>query len=275
MKIFEYTNPDFGKAFKRISVAMQTHFPDVEWVTENPDVEIVQVVGKKEYDYLMSKQSLSNVIMFQQCLYTTDIPVTNWAQLWNECKLTISFHNLNSYIDNKDKFFRTPLGAEPDLFPVSKSQRTYTVFSTGHVAETECLDKVFAACILANKKMLHTGENFKWDNTHYQFLEYMTDSWYSSILQRVKYVTGLRVIEGFEMACIEAAMTGAVPIVPFIQTYIDYKDFCIYIDMDKDITQQLVNIFMSEYKPLSLEQITYVRNNFSWQKICGEIYKRL
>lgn len=200
--------------------------------------------------------------MFQQCLYTTDIPVTNWATLWNECKLTISFHDLDYYIDDKSKFLRTPLGAEPDLFPISKVQRMYTVFSSGHVAETECLDKVFEACVIANKTMIHTGENFKYNDSRYQFMEYMTDSWYSSILQRVKYVTGLRIVEGFEMHCIEGAMTGAVPIIPNLPTYSYYKNFGKYINMSGDIVNQLAKIFESEYKPLSPDQIAYVRDRF-------------
>jgi hypothetical protein len=275
MKILDHTDKDFGRAFKRISHAFRTHFPNVEWVTTNPDIEIVQVVGKVEYDYLCSKDSLKNVVMHQQCLFTTGISVEDWSKLWKECKLVISFHPIYTYTDEKINFLRTPLGAELDTFPISKVQRIYDVFTTGHVAEPECLDKVFDACITTNKKMFHTGENFKWNSNYYQFLEYMNDPWYVSILQKVKYVTGLRKQEGFEMACIEGAMTGAVPIVPDIQTYIDYRDFCIYISMSGDITKQLVNIFNSEYKPLSLEQINYVRDRFSWKRICGDIYKRL
>jgi hypothetical protein len=273
MKISEYTNKDFGRAFKRISLAFRTHFPsNVEWVDSNPDIEIVQVVGKKEYDYLTSKNSLKNVVMHQQCLLTTGIPISDWVKLWKECKLVMSFHDLKGAGFN---FLRTPLGAEPDTFPVGKVQRVYDVFSTGHVAETECLDMLYNACVMSQTKMLHTGENFKWNAPNYQFLEYMNDPWYSSVLQRTKYVTGLRRVEGFEMACIEGAMSGAVPIVPFLPTYDYYKDFGLYIFMDGDITDQLINIFDKSYVPLTQDQLYYVRDEFSWKNICEKIYKRL
>ena len=275
MKIYEHSNPDFGKAFKRISKAFKTHFPNVEWVSSNADVEIVQVVGKAEYDYLVNKNSLSNVVIQQQCLFTTGISLEKWVELWKQCKLIISFHDCKAYTEGKINFFMSPLGAEPDLFPIGTQPRFYSIFSTGHVAETECLDKIFDACVCANRKMIHTGENFKWDNNHYQFLGYMEDPWFASLLQKVKYVSGLRRTEGFEMHCIEGAMTGAVPIIPFIQTYGYYKDFGIFIDMNKDITQQLINILLSDYKPLSLEQINYVRDRFSWKRICNDIYNRI
>jgi glycosyltransferase involved in cell wall biosynthesis len=95
------------------------------------------------------------------------------------------------------------------------------------------------------------------------------------MLQKVQYITGLRLIEGFEMACVEGAMTGAVPIVPDLPTYSWYKDFGIYIDTHRDITKQLVDIFNKEYEPLTDEQVNYVRSEFSWESICGNIYKRI
>lgn len=273
MKIYEHIDKDFGRAFKRISHAFKLHFPNVEWVNSNQDIEIVHTLGKTEYDYLASKDSLSNVVIIQHCFFTTHgVSAENWIDLWKQSKLTVSFHDLQSYTDSKFNFIRVPWGAEPDTFPISKAQRFYMIFSTGHVAETECLDKVYEACKITNNKMLHTGENFGWDLKYYQFFNYMEDPWYCNLLQRVKYIPGLRDIEGFEMACIEGAMTGAVPIVPNIPTYDFYKDFCIYIDMKKDIVEQLVNIFKSEYKPLSTEQINYIRKEFAWKNICNKIY---
>lgn len=275
MKILENTNQDFGRAFKRISFAFRQYFPNAEWVTENPDLEIVQVVGQKEYDYLSSKSSLRNVVMHQQCFLTTGVSIEAWANLWKDCHLVMSFHDLESYTKQKFNFFRTPLGADPATFQISKAQRFYDVFSTGHVAEPECIDKVFEACRITNHKMIHTGENFGWDSRFYDFKYYMNDSLYLSILQRVKYVTGLRLFEGFEMACIEGAMTGATPIVLDLPTYSYYKDFGIYIDPVKDITKQLIGIFESTYTPLSKDQIEYVRNTFSWETICKAIYAHL
>jgi glycosyltransferase involved in cell wall biosynthesis len=275
MKILEYSNKDLGRAFSRITYAFHKYFKDVEWVTSNPDIVLVETLGQGEIDYLNTLKSLDNVVLVQQCLFTSGIKLNTWIELWKRCKLVISFHDLQSYTKEKFNFYRTPLGAEPDTFPIGCLERNFKVFSTGHVAETECLDKVYLACKNTNNTMIHTGENFHWDNKYYTFINYLPDKQFSYLLQRVQYVTGLRLVEGFEMACIEGAMTGAVPIIPNLPTYDWYKDFGIYIDVNKDITKQLVDIFSSEYNSLSNEQINYIRNEFSWSNICTNIYKRI
>jgi hypothetical protein len=275
MKIYEYSDPNLGKCFTRIGGALRKYFPNTEWVNSNPDIIIVELLGQGEVDYLNSLKSLDNVIMFQHNFFTSGVPQEVWIDLWTRCKLVLSFHDLTDYTDKKFNFLRTRLGAEPDQFKISKYDRNFKVFSTGHVAETECLDKVFLACKNTNNVMIQTGENFHWDNRYYTFVNYLPENQFTYMLQRVQYVTGLRLIEGFEMACVEGAMTGAVPIVPDLPTYDWYKDFGIYIDTHRDIVTQLSDIFSREYKPLTSEQINYVRDEFSWKKICSNIYKRI
>jgi hypothetical protein len=276
MKIQEISNPALGKAFDRISLAFHKHFPNVEWTDQNPDIKTIQLLGQGEVDLLNKMDRLDNVILFQMNFHTSGVSAEVWQELWKKCKLVISFHDLKSYYpDLEFNFYRTALGAEPEEFPVNLSiPRDNKVFSTGHVAETEGLDLIYEACKKTNNIMFHTGENFHW-GSNYHFIPYMSNAMFSKSLQTVQYVPGLRFIEGFELMCIEGAMTGAVPIVPNLPTYDFYKDFGIYIDTNKNIVEQLVNIFDSEYKPLSIEQINYVRNIFSWDRICSEIYKRL
>jgi hypothetical protein len=277
MKIQEISNPDWGRCFGRISGALHKHFPsNTEWTNDNPDIKLVHLLGQSELDIVNKMDTLDNVVLNQVNFLTSELPDTTWIEIWKKAKLVISFIDLKAmYPDVEFNFHKFPMGAEPELFPISKVQRFYDIFTTGHVAKTECLQEVYDACVLSRKVMLHTGENFKWKGPNYQFLEYMTDSVYSSILQRVKYITGLRITEGFEMACIEGAMTGAVPIVPFLPTYEYYKDFGRFIFMDGDITGQLVKIFSEPYVPLTKEQIEYVRYEFAWKKICEDLYKRL
>jgi hypothetical protein len=275
MKIFEYHDPDLGRVFTRISGAMQKHFKNVEWTNINSDLIIVETLGQGEVNYLNSLPSLDNVVLFQQCFLTSGVSKDTWVDLWKRCKLVVSYNNLDSYTEEKFNFYRTPLGAEPDLFPIGTQSRAFKVFSTGHLPETECLDKVYLACKDTKNIMIHTGEDFRWDSKYYTYVSYLPNREFTYLLQRVQYITGLRLIEGFEMMCIEGAMTGATPIVPFIQCYDWYKDFGLYIDVDRDIVKQLENIFSQKYEPLSKEKIEYVRNEFSWEKICGNIQKKI
>lgn len=276
MKIQEIKHKDLGKCMDRISLAFHTHFPNVEWGANSPDLKLVYLFGDGEKKILDQLDNLDNVILFQITYFTGDIPPETWLPYWKRAKLVISFHDLKSYYPNEDfNFLLTPLGAEPELFPVSLEPRTLKVFTTGHVFETECLDSIFLACTETKTKMYHTGEDFKWYPEAYQFLPYMNDAEFLGYLQKSQYIAGLRLIEGFEMMCIEGAMTGAVPIVPNLPTYSFYKDIGIYIDVNKNIVQQLKDVFERPYSPLTLEQIKYTRETFAWSTICKPLYNRI
>lgn len=276
MRIKEFMNPDWGKAFKRISKAFHSNFNKIEWVDTNEDIELVHIVGTAEVDYLLKKDSLSNVVIVQHCFRTAGVDSQEtWNSLWKNCRLVISFHNLPKFTDTKFNFIRTPWGADPSMFPVSTDHRIVKVFATGHVAGTEKLDSIFEACQLTNNIMYHTGENFKFNPKTYQFFDYMDNKEYSAMLTYVQYVAGLREIEGFEMACIEGAMTGATPIVPTENSYDFYNPFAIKVDTNTDVVPQLVKIFSEPYIPLGLDKILYVRNTFDWKVLCPPIQKAI
>jgi hypothetical protein len=274
MKIKEVFNPDFGKAFYRISQAFHQHTPDnIEWVEEGEDFQLIHAVGEGEYEYA-KKQDLSKLIIIAHCILTTKTTVQQWEEIWKEAKLVISFHPINTYTEEKINFIRSPWGAEPDLFPAQNKDRRLKVFMTGHVAETECLDKVFEACKITENVAAHTGEDFHWAAPWYKYFPYFEQKDFATMLNIAQYISCLRKVEGFEMMGIEGAMTGAVPIVPNEPTYDYYKDFGIFLDMKKDVTKQLIDIFGSTYYPLTKSKIDYVRREFSWEKICKRIYKR-
>lgn len=277
MKISEVKSQGLGKCFDRISLAFKQHFPrNVEWGSPNPDIKIFYLFGGYEIEQLLKQDDLSNVVIFQVNYFTTAYPLEKFVELWKRAKLVISFHPLDTYFPNeKFNFYRTALGAEPSVFTISNANRHHKVFTTGHVANTECLDKIFDACSISNTKMLHTGENFKWNPQYYTYLPYMSDAEFVNKLQTTQYIAGLRLLEGFEMMCIEGAMTGATPIVPQLPTYDFYKDFGIFIDTNKNITEQLVEIFRGEYKQLSREKVEYVRDTFSWTTVCNGLYNRI
>lgn len=276
MRIQELKSNGLGLCMNRISQAFQTHFPNVEWVNLNPDIRIIYVFGGGEVEMLDRIDDLSNVVIFQVNFNTINMPTTTYLPYWKRAKLVISFHPLDTYFPNeKFNFIRTALGAEPSLFPVSNVVRPHKVFTTGHVAETECIDLIYEACKRTGTRMLHTGHNFNWDTKHYWFLPYMEDGAFKNILSTSQYIAGLRLVEGFEMMCIEGAMTGAVPIIPDLPTYDFYRDFGTYINVDLNITQQLEEIFSMKYEPLSPVQVELVRDTFSWSYICKRLYDRI
>lgn len=279
MKIYEYNNKNWGMAFGRISGALRRYAEGVEFVPtlDEADVVIVPIVGNGEeqpcQEALDKKKPL---VMWQHCYLTTQDP-SAWEKYWVEANLSVSFHDLNIYTDKKINTFSTPLGAEEGVFTLQpRIKRFVKVFATGHVAETEALDKLHDACVQTKSIMVHTGENFKYP-TDYQFINYLPDDIFVQALNSTEYVAGLRLIEGFEMMCVEGLFCGARPIVPDLHTYRWYKDFGYFIDVDDgaDITSQLVYLFSYKPEPITEEIRQEAVKRFSWKNIIGNVMYRI
>ena len=276
IKIKEILNPDLGKAFQRISIALRQYSPEkIEWVNHNnADLFILHTVGGKEYDKFYTLP-INKTINIQHCYFTTAVTPEQWFRLWKDAKLNISFHDLQSYTIDKIEFLKVPWGADPNIFKYNHYIKNIKVFTTGHVAATEALDLVHSACEKTNNIMYHTGANLKYPPLHYKYLNYMPDDMLGAYLNRAQYISCLRWIEGFEMMGIEGAMCGATPIIFDLPTYSYYKGFGYFINSTDNVEKQLAELFLSEYKPLSEEQIEYVRKNFDWKVIVESIFKRI
>lgn len=276
MKIGVSLNPTFGKAFKRIDKAFHDYAPkEIIWTDLiSSDFNIVHVVGGAEAHIIDSKS-----IIIQHCYYTTY--GVDWSTYWTRVPLTISFHNLTDYTDKKFNFYRTPWGADDRLFrKIPGISRNKKVFVTGHVAATECIDRLYNAARRVDKKIYHTGQNFSkggilWRPENYQYLEYMDDNAYVNLLNSVEYVAGMRLIEGFEMACIEGLFCGATPIVLDLPTYDFYKGFGIFVNPYENIEDQLTGILATTPPPISDETLNLAREKFSWANIIPRIFNKI
>lgn len=272
-RLAEILDPRFGVAFKRISNALRAHsLTFVEWVRpEEAEATIIHVVGGEEYEKALK---IKNAVVFQHCVYSTPFETAEWEKLWTKALLTVSFHDLHSYSDREFNHLSTPWGAEPGLFYRTNTPKDVTVFTTGHVAESENIDDIYKACVNTGTHMFHTGHNFGWPS-NYHFLNYMNDEAFRNMLNRSKYIGCLREHEGFEMMGIEGAFCGAIPIVPKLHTYRWYEGFGKFIEMDKDIVEQLEAIFKSDYKELDSESIKKIVDKFSWKRIATNIFNEI
>jgi glycosyltransferase involved in cell wall biosynthesis len=272
-KLAEILDPRFGVAFKRISQALHEHSRTfVEWVRpEEAEATIIHVVGGEEYDKAFK---LKNAVIIQHCVTTVHVHPTESERLWQKAILTVSFHDLHRYSDKEFNCFSTPWGAEPGLFYRTNIPKDITVFTTGHVAESENIDDIYNACVNTGTHMFHTGRNFGWKN-NYHYLNHMGDEAFRNMLNRSKYIGCLREHEGFEMMGIEGAFCGAIPIVPNLHTYRWYEGFGKFIEMDKDIVEQLEAIFKSDYKELDSESMKKIVEKFSWKRIATNIFNEI
>ena len=269
LKIREILNPDFGKAFKRISAALHNYSPTwVDWVESGEDVALVHVIGGGELEVL---NRTPNRIIVQHCYVTADSDHIDWTSEWEKSVMTIAFRDLTRETNKRFNFCYSPWGAEDSLFYNKGLPRDVDVFTTGHIAKTENIDKVVEAASIANKLVFHTGEDFKYDKKYYKYQAYMNDIQYSTLLNRTKYIACLREIEGFELAGIEGLFCGAVPIVPNLHTYDWYDGFAVKVDMNKDLVPQLVDILNTEPSSLVTPDLARAHELFDWKNIVARI----
>jgi len=277
MKIFEYTHPAWGFAFKRISNAFHQHAPEwVEWVPtwEQADVNLVHVVGGGEVPIL---QLPKPKIIIQHCYFTASPNELDYPKYWEEALLTCSFHKLPNYTDKKFNYHGMPWGADNEIFSIINTQaREFKIGTTGHIAETEGIDKVYEAIQqIPGAAMWHTGQNFGWDPNKYRFYNYMPDQYFYQLLNHTQYISAMRFIEGFELMAIEGLMCGARPIVTQDDTYDWYRKHAYTVDTTKDIVPQLISILENPPRPITAEEYEEIVNTFSWKTIMNNFYERV
>jgi hypothetical protein len=271
-----YFNKSWSQSLYRIEKAFRNYSPEyVQWV-DYPEAEaaIVPIVGAGEVPICEKILADGKKLIINQVCYLTS-GYEKWPELWEKAVFTFSFHNLSDYTNVQFNFKSFPLGADKNLFFNVHKNRVAKAFTTGYIAETEYIDKIFEACKKTNNFMVHTGADFNWDNIYYKHLPHQEDPGLNYVLGQVQYIPGLRAIEGFEMLCIEGAFGGAVPVVLDLPTYRWYKDFGIFIDPNQNITEQLVSIFKKEYFPLSEETISKVKLEFSWDVLIPTIFEEI
>lgn len=275
IKIFEVINPDWGIAFKRISLAMHAYAPEeIQWTSyDDCDIMLVHVVGPGEVQWLNKPKPK---IILQQCYFTAQSDKIDYPLFWKNALLTVSFHNLNNYTDKNFNFYHMPYGAKSSLFKyMPEIKKENTIFTTGEVYETEGLDKIFNAVKTIKGTMIHTGNNFGWDTTYYKNFSLLPDSKFVQLLNSCKYVSALRFIEGFELLGVEGLMCKLRPIIPENDTYNWYRKYAYTIDTKQDIHEQLVSILSQAPRPFTDEEYNEIIATFDWKVIIDNFFKKI
>jgi hypothetical protein len=278
IKLWEYRDKSWGIAFSRISKAFHDYSPDwVSWVdnVNDCDLALVHVVGIKEISVTNQVLEHGKKLVTVAHTYKTAGDI-DWESLLTNSLLTISFHDFKEYYPNLSfSFFSSNWGCDENQFYRLAIRKTRKVFTTGHISETECIDKLFLASKNTNQVMYHTGTNFGWDNKFYKFLPFLGDRDFNILLNSTEYVSCLREKEGFEMAGIEGLFCSSRPIVPNLPTYRWYKDHGIFIDMKKDIVKQLEIILNTVPKEPNSNEMKEIHSKFSWSVIIKNIFDQL
>jgi hypothetical protein len=271
VKIFEFTRPEWGLAFKRISNAIHDYAPnDIEWSSfEDADLQIVHVVGAGELEQLSKPKP---TVIIQHCYLTASSHEIDYPSYWEKALLTVSFHNLPKYTNKSFRYLGLPWGADDGIFTLTNKQRIFKVLVTGEVAETEAIDKLYEACKELNVTMLHTGHNFGWDRKWYLNLPFLHDYAFVDLLNQTEYVLAFRLIEGFEILGVEGLFCGARPIIPNIDTYDWYRKWAITADTNQDLTSQFINILKDTPPLLTNQEYLEITSQLSWDHIISTLF---
>lgn len=271
MKIAEILDNKLGTVFTRISKAFHSFVPnDVVWTSpEHADRVIIHVVGGDQAAAV--RKYIHKAVIWQHCYYTTY--GTDWTDFWPRAPLTVSFHPLPEYTDKEFNYHGTALGADPRIFKLDKTvTKDISVFTTGYVAESECIDILHTACKKLMLTMVHTGKNFHWPPLHYRHMSHMSDKELVKVLNRSKFVSALRLGEGFEVMGVEGLFCGARPIVPKLPTYKWYGEHALYIDTSQNIEKQLMDYLRGQPEPISEEEQEVIRKKFSWEYLVPAMF---
>lgn len=296
-------NFNVGYAGQRLRMELLCYKPNkVKIVNNKPDISLEFLVGnpytenRSDVIRRLEDDSIEKVYWLFYSCENDDTPMPEHFQ---KAKIITTFPSIKKEYPHASMI---PLGADPNIFyPKLYSSKKYLVHTHGYDLRAESIQYVYQACEQIKKKHCHIGSDF--DSLNHQANDILSrdtidifcdisDNEMNKRYNQSQYIACLRLIEGFEMPVVEGAMCGSMPIVYNLPCYkYWFKDFVTFIpfqgEPDKDgepfgtsterqirLINSLIDVFSNNYE-LNDNQIRYVRNKFSWEKIFPKIWNKI
>lgn len=288
MKVCVDVPTGLSRAMWRTAEALKRYAPPwVEFVCE-ADAQLVflHTIGYDAVDYSFKLQAQNkHYAVLQYCLRTTQRPNTReWVTFWALSRGVFSYYDLNALAREDGitrdipKFVRVPLGVDSNVFyPRPMLHHPYLAFTSGYVAQSECLEEVADAAARVNGLVFHLGPagTVNRDN-NFSALD-ISDDELAQKYSASRYVTGLRRTEGFELPCAEGLLSGCRPILFDRSHYRDwFGDFAEYVPEGgpATVTNALEEIFRRPYRAVCEPEIARAREIFSWEKFANAVWRQ-
>lgn len=266
MKLYyRATKPYMSHAFRRIEEGIKLTLPNgfvLVSKQEEADLCICPIVSIND-----TKNIPPNSIIWQLCYLTAGGDEQNWRYVWNDALLVLSYLDLPY-----DYYVRMSLGYDSTLFntngrsPIPK----YDVVVTGYVDENNGGEIISRLCKHFGKVM-HIGKNFRLRTSGYLNTENVSDTQLAEIYRSSRFVSGMRLIEGFELPIIEGAACGAKPIALDLECYRHwFEDIAIFVDPEH-IDDDLVAIPHINWYGNFSEKV----KQFTWDTVMKEFWNTL
>ncbi len=270
-------------SLKRVARALTQYKPDwVEIVDSEADADLVvlHVIGRQDQILKQAAKTKSYAVI-QYAIRSTMRPETEgWIPLWQNAKLVWSYYDL-PYLCYEDgsshwfPFYHAPLGVD-ERFIAEERDREFRIMTSGQSYLTESVRECIIAARETDGLIFHLGDELNQEKTF--CMTGIPDGALIDVYSRCQYVSGLRRIEGFELPAAEGLLCGARPIMfdkPHYGQW--FSDFAIFIPENsrQEVIQSLKNVFLSEYVPVSQEEIEAARKLFNWKTIVEGFWKGL
>jgi hypothetical protein len=224
--------------------------------------------------------------IIQYCLRTTQQPNTRpWLPLWAEADCVWSYYDLFDLIVHDGSaldgtyginFYQAPLGVDPEQFYPESSEKKYTLFTSGYVADSECINECAEAVKRVNGKMFHLGPHLDLDPRYVHSALGITDGQLRDVYQTCLFVAGLRREEGFELPAAEGLICGARPIMfdaPHYRTWFDpWAEFIPERD-PQSVVESLVTLFKKGARPVTARESYSATVRFDWFRIVNGFWQ--
>ncbi len=290
MKLYPYAPPQLSRAMARVSSALAEHVASPFEIVKSErmaDVVVLHVIGWGGLEPLLEKLRArkQKFVIMQYCLTSTENSSTAaWLPIWQEALAVWSYYDLKAFmraegVEGDFNFYHAPLGADARIFQHEPSNEVYRAFSTGYVAESECLGEVADACAATGSMMAHIGGKCsRLQSPHVDSREGVSDALYCEMLRLSRYVTGLRRCEGFELPAAEGLLCGTRPVLFDAVHYRSwFGELAEYIPeaSPEDVTKSLTELFSSEPRRVTAEERREAADRFNWSTLVSGFYRRM
>jgi hypothetical protein len=260
--------------------------PGVEVVDDIRDADLVvmHLVGMTDTlgRILSLARPRQRYAIFQYCVATTEVPLNEWYPLWANAAVVATYYSLGqltggqdwAYYADRVNFYHTPLGVDTTVFTPHDTPKVYAVGTSGYVAGMECIDLWAHATAARGAKQFHLGPDLGLGD-HVESRTGLTDAQLAKCWSACGYVSGLRRVEGFELPAYEGLACGARPVMFNRPDAHWLSDSAEYLDEDRDISPQLIELLGRPYRPVTPDEIAWVRERFAWEPIVRGFWERV
>ena len=285
MKVYVKCPSTLSRAMFRVANALERWAPDDLVLVEredDADLLVLHVIGLEALGYRTDQPCA----VIQYCTGGGQ-DLSAWRPLWERARVVWSYYNLFPHLPTGARyvqhFYHAPLGIDTvfrtDFTP---RPRDITVLTSGYVNGhgQEAIEEPTLSAQRVNATSAHLGPiptglspNVK-VNSKYD----LGDSQLASLYRRVKYVAGLRFVEGFELGVVEGLACGARPVVfDRSDNRHWFGDHALYVpECDgEELVARLAQILAEEPRPVSREERRLVLDQFNWRTLVTEFWARV